>query len=69
MDEDSTVETNLNTICSLAPDEIEGYQRRDEEDDYSDSTTNGNAQSEMHSISLKTLTTKKNCKFRQLFCL
>ena len=37
MDEDSTVETNLNAICSLAPDEIEGYQRRDEEDDDSDS--------------------------------
>ena len=37
IDDDSTVETNLNAICSLAPDEIEGYQRRDEEDDDSDS--------------------------------
>ena len=37
MDEDSTVKTYLNAICSLAPDEIEGYQRHDEEDDDSDS--------------------------------
>ena len=31
------METNLNVICSLPPDEMEGYQRRDEEDDDSDS--------------------------------
>ena len=33
IDDDSTVETNLNAICSLAPDEIEGYQRRNDDSD------------------------------------
>ena len=37
MDEDSTVETNLNGICNLTIDEMEGYQKRDDEDDDVDS--------------------------------
>ena len=68
MDEDLTVEINLNAMCSLAPDEIEGYQDALRKI-MTAIVTNRNAQSEMHSTSLKTLTMKKNCKFQQLFCL